>query len=75
MKKYALMLFYTAGELGDETLPSNAYLLKGIHYFDNGIEALNEYANTKEELEENILKMIINYSDNEWINKNLFPYL
>lgn len=87
MKKYALMLFYTAGELAEETLPSNAYLLKDIHYFDNGIEALNEYANTKcpasqliegntkEELEENILKMIINYSDNEWINKNLFHYL
>ena len=31
MKKYALMLFYTAGELGEETLPSNAFLLKDIH--------------------------------------------
>ena len=28
MKKYALMLFYTAGELSNKTLPSNAYLLK-----------------------------------------------
>lgn len=30
MRKYALMLFYTAGELGEETLPSNTYLLKDI---------------------------------------------
>lgn len=87
MKKFALLLFYTAGEIGDDTLPPNVYVLKNVLYFDNGIQALNAYANTRcpasqivegstnEELEKNIREMVINYSNEEWLNENLYPYL
>lgn len=87
MKYYALMLFYTAYELNETALPPYAYLLKNILYYNNGSEALEAYANTmcpasqlvegntEEELNQKICDMVINYSNQEWLNINLYPYL
>lgn len=84
-KYWALMLFYQGCEIG---LPNgNNWVNTNTITFQDHMDALNAYANTpcpasqlvegrtKEELEENIKQMRINYQDEAWLNENLYPYL
>lgn len=80
------MLFYTEMELGISNKP-NVWLNYGNLYYDNGLEALETYANTKcpasqlidaeskEELFVKMNDMLHNFQDNKWLEENLYPYL
>lgn len=86
-KYFAVLLFYTAGEIGNTELPPHVYMCTNIVKFDNGEKALNFYANTpcpasqlidaesEEELNIKCKEMCFNMQDEDWLNKNLFPYL
>jgi hypothetical protein len=85
-KGWALMLFNTELELGISNKP-NKWVNTGIRYYNNGINALEAYANTPnpasqlvegttpEELKNEIEKMLVNYSDEKWLEENLYPFL
>ena len=86
-KYFAVLLFYTAGEINDTELPPHVYLCTNIVKFNNGEKALNYYANTpcpasqlidaesEEELNIKCKEMCINMQNEDWLNENLFPYL
>lgn len=79
------MLFNNRLELygGDPRVWENTQTL----YFDYGGLALNAYSNipnpasqlieaySQEELEEKIKQMRENFKDQNWLDKNLYPYL
>ena len=85
-KYWALMLFETEMRLGVSSKP-NKWVNVSNRFYSNGIEALEAYANTpcpasqlvdsltKEGLEEEMKQMIVNYSDEKWLEENLYPYL
>lgn len=85
-KVYALMLFYTEMELGISQKP-NTWINFGNQYYENGIEALEAYANTpcpasqlidaesKEELLVKMNDMLNNFKDNKWLEECLYPSL
>ena len=80
------MFFHTELELGISSHPNKWVNTKNL-YFDDGTEALWTYANTKcpasqliegedmEELRYKMGDMMVNYMDEEWLDKNLYPYL
>jgi hypothetical protein len=82
-KKYAVMLFETQIEHSGKGKPDEWVNYKNI-YFDNGMKALNYYANTscqypqiidaedETELQSKMGQMILNYMDKEWVNKNIY---
>lgn len=84
--KFAVMLFYTQLELGISNKP-NQWVNTSNVVFDDPLLALEYYANTKcpasqiikakddYELQCKIGEMILNYMDEKWLNKNLYPYL
>ena len=85
-KLWALMLFNTELELGISNKP-NKWVNTGIAYFNNGTDALNAYANTPnpasqlvdgatpEELLNEMATMLNNFSDEKWLETELYPYL
>lgn len=85
-KKYAVMLFETGLNLGTTHEPNKWVNYKNV-YFNNGLEALNYYADTscpasqlvegedEFELQCRMGEMILNYMDDNWLNENLYPYL
>ena len=86
MSKYALMLFETELKLGVSTTP-NKWVNTANYVFEDGLEALNTYANTPcpasqlieaeddYELKCKMGEMILNYQDEEWLNENLYPFI
>ena len=85
-KLFAIMLFMTEMELGLSTVPNKWVNVKNM-YFTNGAAALDYYANTrcpasqlidavsKDDLESQMIEMLHNYRDEDWLNENLYPYL
>jgi hypothetical protein len=85
-KKYAVMLFMTEIELGISSEPNKWVNYRNV-YFDNGTEALWFYANTPcpasqlieasddYELQCKMGEMMLNYMDDDWLNKHLYPFL
>lgn len=85
-KIWAVMFFNTEIELGESNIP-NKWVNTGNSFFTKGIDALNTYANTqnpasqiidgetKEELANNMEEMMQNFSNIDWLNENLYPYL
>ena len=85
-KCWALMLFNTELELGISNTP-NKWINTGNKFYTDGTSALNAYANTPnpasqivdgktpEELARNMEEMLVNYSDEKWLEENLYPYL
>lgn len=83
---YALMLFYTELELGISQQP-NTWINYGNQYYDNGLEALEAYANTpcpasqlidaedKDELLVKMNDMLNNFKDKKWLEECLYPSL
>ena len=85
-KYWSLMLFETDVRLGISNKPNKWVNVKNM-FFDNGIDALNTYANTPcpasqlvdsttlEGLEAEMNQMVANYGDEKWLEENLYPYL
>lgn len=85
-KYYAIMFFETELELGISNTP-NKWLNTGLLVFDNGVQALEAYANTPspasqlidaptiEELNTACIDMLHNYQNKQWLENNLYPYL
>lgn len=85
-KYWALMLFNTEVELGISNTP-NKWVNTGNAFFTNGTAALNAYANTPnpasqlidgetpEELANNMEEMLAHFSDEKWLEEELYPYL
>jgi len=86
MSKYALMLFETELKLGISSTP-NKWVNTANYLFENGLEALNAYANTPcpasqlieaeddYELKCKMGEMMLNYQNEKWLNENLYPFL
>ena len=80
------MLFYTEMELGISQKP-NVWINYGNQYYENGVEALEAYANTpcpasqlidaenKEELLVKMNDMLHNFQDKKWLEECLYPSL
>jgi len=85
-KYWALMLFNTELELGVSNKP-NKWVNTANRFYTNGTAALEAYANTpnpasqlidalsEEELVEKMQEMLVNYSDEKWLDENLYPFL
>lgn len=85
-KKYAVMLFDTEINLGVSSTPNKWVNTKNV-YFDNGVDALKYYVETYTpaieiieakddyELQCKMGEMMINYTNDNWLNENLYPYL
>lgn len=88
MKYYAVILFYRKHEIQDlEPNEEDTYIPK-VYTFQKSITAaLDFYANvpnpasqfieaeSEAELEQKVVQMIENYKSEEWLEKNLYPYL
>jgi len=86
-KFHSLMLFDTERHLGISENPTKWVHLKTLKFGNRGDLALYAYANipnpasqlinawSEKELEEKELQMIENFKDQNWLNKNLYPYL
>ena len=86
MSKFAVMFFNTEIELGMSNVPGR-WVNTGTFYTENGAEALSVYANTPcpasqliqagddEELRDKVREMLMNYKDEDWLNRNLYPRL
>ena len=85
---HAVMLFFHRNDIGlSKEECKEDWILTRTVLFDNASAALNFYANTacpasqhlsaatKEELEEKIKQMILNFKNEQWLNNNLYPYL
>lgn len=85
-KYWAVMLFNTEIELGISNKPNKWVNTRNL-FFTEGITALDTYANTPnpasqiidgktpEELAQNMEEMLINYSDEKWLEENLYPFM
>ena len=85
-KLWALMLFNTELELGISAQPNKWVNTKNI-FFNKGIDALDAYANipnpasqlidakSKEQLIKRMEKMLVNFSDEKWLQETLYPSL
>ena len=85
-RHWALMMFFTEMELGISNTPNKWVNVRNI-YYDNGIAALNAYAEakcpasqlvdgeTEEELLISMENMIQHYTDDKWLEENLYPYM
>lgn len=83
---WAHMLFFTEFELGRSDTPGKWINTQNVIY-TNGVAALEAYANSKcpasqlvdadneEELWREINQMKKNYENEEWLEKNLYPYM
>ena len=90
---HAVMFFYHLGtdlgipkEVWQQENPTG-WQHRGTRYFDNAIDALNCYANTRcpasqhisaateEELKVKEQEMINNFKNQKWLEENLYPYL
>jgi hypothetical protein len=88
-KFHLVMMFFSASELGIPCgIPGyTPWINTRNHYFDNIGAALDCYANTRcsasqlisaaseEELEMKKQQMLDNYSDEKWLEENLYPYM
>lgn len=85
-KYYAVLLYENEFHLGISNNP-NKWLRVGMLKFENGAAALNTYAEipcpasqlidapTPELLNEEIRKMDENFTNDKWLNENLYPYI
>lgn len=85
-KHFLHMLFNTELELGISNQP-NRWECSGYAYFDDGLSALDSYANfpnpasqlidatSKEELIAAAIDMNNKMKDINWLNENLYPYM
>ena len=85
-KYYAVMLFDTEINLGISSIPNKWKNIRNI-IFDNGTNALTYYseipnpasqlidAQDIDELNVEMNIMYQNFSDENWLNNNLYPYL
>ena len=85
-KLCALMLFNTELELGISAQPNKWVNTKNI-FFNKGIDALDAYSNipnpasqlidatSKEKLIKKMEKMLVNFSDEKWLQETLYPSL
>lgn len=85
-KRYALMLFETEVNLGISNTP-NKWVNYANRFFTNGLQALEAYSNipcpasqlvdgrTPEELEKAMTEMLVHFSDDKWLEENLYPCL
>lgn len=85
-KLWALMLFNTELELGISACPNKWVNTKNI-FFNKGIDALDAYSNipnpasqlidatSKEKLIKEMEKMLVNFSDEKWLQETLYPSL
>lgn len=87
-KFYAVAFFYSAQEIGIDTdTITEPFIYHNTVVFNNKTDQLNCYANTicpasqlleantEKELKEKIQKLRDNFRNNEWLEKNLYPYL
>ena len=88
-KCHLVMMFFSASELGipAEIAGPMAWLNTRNFYFDSITQALDCYANTMcpasqlisadtpEELEMKKQRMLDNFSNAEWLENNLYPYM
>lgn len=87
-KFYAVAFFYSAQEIGiDADVITEPFIYRNTAVFNNKTDQLNCYANTmcpasqlleantENELKEKIRKLRDNFRNNEWLEKNIYPYL
>lgn len=87
-KFYAVAFFYSAQEIGiDADVITEPFIYRNTAVFNNKTDQLNCYANTmcpasqlleantEKELKEKIRKLRDNFRNNEWLEKNIYPYL
>lgn len=87
-KFYAVAFFYSAQEIGiDADAITEPFVYHRTVTFNNKTDQLNCYANTmcpasqlleantEKELKEKIQKLRDNFRNNEWLEKNIYPYL
>ena len=86
-KYYALMLFDTEKTLGISQNPNKWINTKTIDFKNDGEKALFMYCNipnpasqlldaeSEEELEQQKLQMKENFKNQDWLNKNIYPYI
>jgi hypothetical protein len=87
-KFYAVAFFYSAQEIGiDADVITEPFIYRNTAVFNNKTDQLNCYANTmcpasqlleantEKELKEKIRKLRNNFRNNEWLEKNIYPYL
>lgn len=87
-KFYAVAFFYSAQEIGiDADVTTEPFIYRNTAVFNNKTDQLNCYANTmcpasqlleantEKELKEKIRKLRDNFRNNEWLEKNIYPYL
>lgn len=87
-KFYAVAFFYSAQEIGIDTdVITEPFIYRNTAVFNNKTDQLNCYANTmcpasqlleantEKELKEKIRKLRDNFRNNEWLEKNIYPYL
>lgn len=87
-KFYAVAFFYSAQEIGiDADVITEPFIYRNTAVFNNKTDQLICYANTRcpasqlleanteKELKEKIRKLRNNFRNNEWLEKNIYPYL
>lgn len=87
-KFYAVAFFYSAQEIGiDADVITEPFIYRNTAVFNNKTDQLNCYANTmcpasqlleantEKELKKKIRKLRDNFRNNEWLEKNIYPYL
>lgn len=87
-KFYAVAFFYSAQEIGiDADVITEPFIYRNTAVFNNKTDQLNCYANTmcpasqlleantEKELKEKIRELRNNFRNNEWLEKNIYPYL
>lgn len=87
-KFYAVAFFYSAQEIGiDADVITEPFIYRNTAVFNNKTDQLDCYANTmcpasqlleantEKELKEKIRKLRNNFRNNEWLEKNIYPYL
>lgn len=85
-KVYAIMLFDTKWNLGTSDKPNQWVNIDNV-YTDNGLEAITLYSNIKNpasqliegndiyEIQCKMGEMSMNFQNEEWLNKCLYPFL
>ena len=72
-KKYAVMLFDTEFNLGVSIHPNNG--AEALHYYTHSPSQFSEIIDAEDmyELQCKMGEMMLNYRDEEWLNKNVYP--